>query len=156
MKPFDFTPLAFKYAKEYSLNCIKVRILDLRKKLFNMRLKNDKLKQELEKVLPHNLVKDIEWTFNNSANTTKYKKRSELKNKYNLMLEQRNLKQKINDNNSRDFAIKKTYDKSISNSNEILKTNNNDKTNQLNDDWVVNLSSVQFNQIQMSVLKLDP
>jgi hypothetical protein len=48
VKPFDFTPLAFKYAKEYSLNCIKVRTLDLRKKLFNMRLKNDELKQELE------------------------------------------------------------------------------------------------------------
>jgi hypothetical protein len=44
-----------------------------------MRLKNDRLQQELEKVLPHNLVKDIEWTFNMSANTTKYKKRSELK-----------------------------------------------------------------------------
>jgi hypothetical protein len=38
------------------------------------------------------------------------------------MLEQRNLKQKINtDNNSRDFTIKKTYDKSRNNSNEILK-----------------------------------
>ncbi len=80
--------------------------------MFNTRLKNNKLKQELEKVLPHNLVKDIEWTFNNSANTNKYKKRSELKNKFNLMLEQRNLKQKIKiDNNSRDFAIKKRMTK---------------------------------------------
>jgi len=40
------------------------------------------------------------------------------------MLEQRNLKLKINiDNNSRDFTIKKMYDKSRKNSNEILKTN---------------------------------
>ncbi len=51
---------------------------------------------------------------------------------------------------------KKTYDKSRNNSNEILKTKNNNKTNRLNDDWIVNLSSLQFNQIQMSVLKLDP
>jgi hypothetical protein len=48
VKPFDLCELGYKYAKDYSLKCLKVRVLECRKKLFYMKKKVESIVKELK------------------------------------------------------------------------------------------------------------
>ncbi len=89
VKPFDFCKLGFKYAKEYSLKCLKIRVIECRKKLFNMKKEKEITVKNLANVLSEYLFKNLELKYDKLTYNIKYKQRTKLKNKFNLMLEQK-------------------------------------------------------------------
>jgi len=147
VKVYDNVPLAYKYAKSYKLN-IKARIIETKKKLSNLKNKSEKLRNQLKSILSENLMSELEILIKKKCNYIKYNTRNSQKNKFNKLLNARNLEIYNYPNYYKQFSLN-------DNKNYKIHNNFNEKQNLINE-WVINLSNYNLNDEELLVLSLDP